>query len=145
MRTLRSAAVVGLALLAGCAPSGAISTTTPTPVAEAGLPAVSLETTCDLLFGRDFASGPAPRSADIILRLAENPDGSTIDSDEVGEVLAELEGVAETALPELLPYLEAVIEPIATLDAIYSGTAANQDIDFTFFKAASTELLNRCT
>lgn len=127
-----------LLLLTGCAQ------TPPAPAPSlTSLPTVSLEATCHLLYGADF-DGPLNDASSIILRLAADPDGSTITLEEVNTTITDIKGARKSADPDLWPYIDAQAAPLETLSSILT-TGNNEDLNFDDFKASGYELLSRCT
>jgi len=127
-------------VLAGCSSSPAETSTTPTatPTAEA-LPAVSIKTTCGLLFGSNV-DGPAADGVDIVNRAAA--DLMTVSDSEISTVIAGLRTASKNADVDLVPYINAQTDLLQQLlDAKATGSAS---VDFSDYKAASLELLNQC-
>lgn len=138
--------MVAIVVLAGCAakaPVEATSTPTPTPSETAdALPAVSLDTTCNLLFGSDV-DGPVAQAADIVTRFIADSDLSTITEDELAGTIDSLDSAAKNADESLKPYIGAQTDVLQQLlDAMTSNT--NSSVDLVDYKASSLELLNQC-
>lgn len=83
------------------------------------------------------------KDTDIITRFVAHPDLSTIKLSEVQETADSLESASNQASPELRPYIEAQRAPLLTLaDSLQNGK--NNSLNFTDWKAAGIELINRC-
>ena len=148
----RSAASTGailaaIVLLSGCTAKAAMdesapsATPTPTEIAEA-LPTVSLNTTCNLLFGSDV-DGPVAQTADIVTRFIENSDLSTITEEELAGTIDSLDSAAKNSDDALKPYINAQTDVLEQLlDAMTTNT--NSSVDLVDYKASSLELLNQC-
>ncbi|MGG7509369.1 hypothetical protein [Plantibacter sp. YIM 135249] len=131
-------------LLTGCAGGQAesASTPSPTPTPTTKIPAVSLETSCTFLYGRNV-DGPLSTTADIIGRFVEAPDGTTITTDELRSTIDSIQSARDRAQPEIQPFIDAQIAPLAQLlDAKTGG--GNGTINFEDYKASGIELLNQC-
>ena len=81
------AAAILVLSLSGCAGSAGPESTSkptpsPTPTVTTALPAVSLATTCGLLFGSSV-DGPAADASDIVTRFVAAPDLSTVTEEEL--------------------------------------------------------------
>lgn len=145
----KTPAVLGMIaafLLTGCAatsptPSAILPSDDATPTADA-LPAVSLETTCDFLFGDDVDRA-VPTATDIILKFVEDPDLSTVTEDELEETIDDLESASKNAADDVKPYINAAAAPLRVmLDALQNG--ANTEVSFEDYKVSVTEHVNRC-
>lgn len=148
-RSVASAGAIlaAVILLSGCAakaPNGESApspSATPTESVEA-LPAVSLNTTCNLLFGSDV-DGPVARTADIVTRFIANSDLSTITEDELAGTIDSLDSAAKNSDDALKPYINAQTDVLQQLlDAMTTNT--NSSVDLVDYKASSLELLNQC-
>lgn len=145
-----TAALLLLVPVAACSSGGAapveageLESTPVEEVEEVALPPVSLSTTCHLLFGSNV-DGPVSDATDIIARFVENPDLSTVTTDELESTISALDGAAKNADPGIKPYINATSQPLqAMLDALQGQE--NTDINFTDYKAAGLELITQCT
>lgn len=112
-------------------------------VVEESLPAVSLQTTCQLLFGSNV-DGPVADAQDIVTRFAANPDLSTVTTEELELTVTSLAAASKNADPAIKPYIDATSKPLQQmLDALTGGV--NSDIEFTDYKASGLELITQCT
>lgn len=151
MRRTAVISVLALALsLVGCS-SATLAASSPSPSKTAtplasptkeALPAVSLETTCDLIFGSNV-DGPMVDAQDIIARFVANPDLSTVSEEEIVAARDAIETAARSANEDLVPYLNAQVAPLdQLLDALKRGV--NSTVDFDEYKASGLELINQC-
>lgn len=150
--TIGAASAIGLAfVMAGCASSPMATPVdtsappaeaSPAPASPSGLPKVSLATTCQLLFGSDV-DGPMADAQDILLRVVDDPDLSTIEQTEVTDTIAGLGTARSSADPSLVPFIDAQIKP---LDALVTAFATQTDasIDFNDYKTSGLELITQC-
>lgn len=138
----RLALTIGMvALLTGCAAPAVNIASSPTPT---GLPPISDEATCVLLFGASKLDGPIPDLTDIVTRLVANPDGSTITFAEIVEAREAIDSARKTASEELLPYLDAQIDTADQLESLFTEDGSTT-VNFDAYKASALQLLTVCT
>lgn len=141
------AILAAIVLLSGCTAKAPLDESAPSPtstptVSSEALPAVSLNTTCNLLFGSDV-DGPVAQAADIVTRFIANSDLSTITEDELAGTIDSLDSAAKNADASLKPYIDAQTDVLQQLlDAMTTNT--NSSVDLVDYKASSLELLNQC-
>lgn len=82
-------------------------------------------------------------AADIFGALADHPDGSTIDYDELTTTTQAIEQVASVAPDDMAPLLEAQAEPLRDLVGIFDGDA-DQALQLDDFRTSGIELATRC-
>lgn len=143
--------VLAIALTAGCTsqasgngsgPSAQPTITSEPSPSPSGLPSVSLATTCQLLFGSEV-DGPMADAQDIILRVADDPDLSTITAAEVSDTIAGLGTARSSANDALVPFIDAQIQPLNEIStALATGSDAN--ISFSDYKTSGLELITQC-
>ncbi len=141
------ALLVAVVLLTGCTAKTPTADATPSPTPSAtetaaALPAVSLNTTCNQLFGSNV-DGPIARATDIVTRFVAAPDLSTITEDELSSTIESLDSAAKNADSAVKPYIDAQTDVLQQLlDAMTNSE--NSSIDFADYKASGLELVNQC-
>jgi hypothetical protein len=82
-------------------------------------------------------------AADIVNQLAEQPDGTTIDQEELRTTIRNLEHVHTVAPENMRPLIAAQVDPLQKLAEIFR-TGVNQELQFQEFRSAGLELATRC-
>ncbi|MHA3724362.1 hypothetical protein ACXR2T_10825 [Leucobacter sp. HY1910] len=154
LKKMITAAAIAIAatVLAGCSQPAPEPAPAPEvqPVEEVeeveeveAMPAVSLSTTCRLLFGSNV-DGPAPDAIELVNKFVQSPDMSTVSESELGETIDALTTASKSADDSVKPYIEA---QSATLQQLLDArtNSENATIDFADFKASGLELLTLCT
>lgn len=133
------AALVMLAACGGAAETGNQAarvepSPTPSPTPTPSPVAVSLQTTCDMLF---LQGEPRlwTRATDLV---AQQSNEGTWDTDEAVTVTARLEPIAASSDAEIKPFVEQMAEATAALARSAVGDVAT-------YRTAATEVANICT
>lgn len=141
------ALLIAVVLLTGCTAKAPTADSAPSPTPSpsetaATLPAVSLNTTCNQLFGSNV-DGPIARSTDIVTRFVAAPDLSTITEDELSSTIESLDAAAKNADPAVQPYIDAQTDVLQQLLNAMANNE-NSNVDFADYKASGLELVNQC-
>lgn len=144
MKTTSIAAIaVAVFLLAGCANPTGVPDSASTPsndVAKADETdfTVSEKATCDQLMGSEGNS----TFLDALTFINDITDFDEAAQSTATVLSEDLNGIAKRAEPEVRTLLLALVEPI---DGLLEAGGTSYQLEVVDFKAASTELLNRCS
>lgn len=101
-------------------------------------PGATLSDTCYALY-----KGPLPRVQNIILRLTDDPTGSTITAGEVAETIGDLTAIYDESPPQMLALIDPQIDTMEdVLELLESGE--NRVIELVDLRTSSIDIVAVC-
>lgn len=128
------------AVTAAATPVGQAAPTTPAAQATTAVPApppLDDSAACVMLVPT------AQAAADVVIALANQPDGSTVDQTKLANAISNFASIEDVAPAELKPDIETQLLTLRDIDAIFHG-APNRTLAFDDFKASGLRIAARC-